>query len=169
MVQYNYKSSASHTSPPTLNHSFSSVAQEPSQRSTQIPSAETLQTYRFNKYTIGVSIRLLFPLPLSSNSILQVRSIGDCINSPPGPRRIPRVKKALAEFEDTGILIRNGNHFRLTPSLQTVYVPRPLAPFLSDISTSLDEARLRHKVPVNAAPRRQMRELVSLRAMLPQT
>jgi hypothetical protein len=36
----------------------------------------------------------------------------------------------LTEFEDTGILIRSGNLFRLTPRLQSVYVPRPSHPFL---------------------------------------
>ena len=59
-----------------------------------------------------------------------VRSIGDRLNSPPGRRRIPGVKKVLTEFEDTGILIRSGKHFRLTPRLQSVSVPRPSRPVL---------------------------------------
>lgn len=44
---------------------FLRAAQEPSQHSTQIPSAKTFQTYRFNKYTIGVFATLLSSLPLS--------------------------------------------------------------------------------------------------------
>jgi hypothetical protein len=105
-----------------------------------------------------------FPFATLSSVPCLVRSIGDRINSPPGPRRVPNVKKALAEFEHAGVLTRDGNHYRLTPHLQSVYVPLPLALALSDVPSSLDEARVRYKVPINSAPRRQMRALVSRRA-----
>lgn len=36
---------------------------------------------------------------------------------------------------------------------------------MSDVPSSLDEARIRYKVPINAAPRRQMRALVFCRAL----
>ena len=136
MVQYNYKSRV-----PPLHHRQQSASSLIFLRCTGTLAA--LDTNTLSRNTANISLQQVynrsiyppsFPFATLSFSLSQVRSIGDRINSPPGTRRVPNVKKALAEFEDTGVLIRNRNHYRLTPHLQGVCVPPPLTPFLSYIT-----------------------------------
>lgn len=141
--------------------SFSSVTQEPLQPLTQTPLAETLQTYLFNKYTTGVSIRLLFPLPLSHPSLHPSPFHRQPHQLPTGPTQDPKCKKGTRR-------IRGCWHSHSQRKPLPFNSPAPgrvgtslLALVLSDAPLSLDEARIRNKVPINAAPRRQMRALVS--------